>query len=150
MSRPRRKLNEQGLDATILAQAGLRLGMSEHLTEVLDASWMYPAVGQGALGLECRCDDDATRAILALLNHMPTRWCVLAERQMLRGLGGGCQVPIGRGHAYRRRHADVAWRGAAAGWQSRTEAERNGPVEQAECSARKSLSNCAAWERRSC
>jgi hydroxymethylbilane synthase len=91
-----RKLVDQNLDATILAQAGLmRLGMSEHLTEVLDASWMYPAVGQGALGLECRVDDIETRAVLERLNDMPSRWSVLAERAMLRGLGGGCQVPIG-------------------------------------------------------
>src|SRR5436190_797004 len=50
-----RKLVEQNLDATILAQAGLvRLGLAEHITEILDAAWMFPAVGQGALGLECR------------------------------------------------------------------------------------------------
>jgi len=91
-----RKLLEQNLDATILAEAGLvRLGLADQITEILDASWMFPAVGQGALGLECRTDDAATRAILAQLNDMPTRWAVLAERAMLRGLGGGCQVPIG-------------------------------------------------------
>ncbi len=91
-----RKLVEHNLDATILAQAGLiRLGLAEQITEVLDAAWMLPAIGQGALGLECRTDDAATRAILDRLNDMPTRWAVLAERAMLRGLGGGCQVPIG-------------------------------------------------------
>lgn len=91
-----RKLIEQDLDATILAQAGLvRLGRAEQITEVLDPSWMFPAVGQGALGLECRSADASTLAILEHLNDMPTRWAVLAERAMLRGLGGGCQVPIG-------------------------------------------------------
>src|SRR6516225_6361435 len=91
-----RKLTEQNLDAIILAQAGLvRLGLAERITEVLDATWMFPAVGQGALGLECRCDDDATRVIVDRLNDAATRWAVLAERAMLRGLGGGCQVPIG-------------------------------------------------------
>ncbi|MFO0865838.1 MAG: hydroxymethylbilane synthase [Gemmataceae bacterium] len=91
-----RKLDEEKLDATILAQAGLeRLLLEKHITEILDAEWMYPAVGQGALGLECRVDDQATRAILAYLDHAPTKAAVLAERAMLRGLGGGCHVPIG-------------------------------------------------------
>ena len=91
-----RKLAEQDLDAIILAHAGLvRLGLTEHITEVLDQAWMYPAVGQGALGLECRTDDAGTRALLDRLNDTATRWAVLAERAMLRGLGGGCQVPIG-------------------------------------------------------
>jgi len=90
------KLNEQDLDAIILAQAGLeRLGLSEHITEILDPLWMLPAVGQGALGLECRDDDSATLTILGQLNDAPARQAVLAERAMLRGLGGGCLVPIG-------------------------------------------------------
>jgi hydroxymethylbilane synthase len=91
-----RKLVEQNLDATILAEAGLvRLGLAERITEILDPAWMYPAVGQGALGLECRTNDTATRVIVERLSDAPTRWSVLAERAMLRGLGGGCQVPIG-------------------------------------------------------
>jgi hydroxymethylbilane synthase len=90
------KLDEQGLDAIILAQAGLeRLGLSTHITEILDPLWMLPAVGQGALGLECRSDDAATRNILGPLNDAPTRQAILAERALLRGLGGGCLVPIG-------------------------------------------------------
>jgi hydroxymethylbilane synthase len=91
-----RKLIDQRLDATILAQAGLvRLGLNDQITEVLDPAWMFPAVGQGALGLECREDDVHSRKVLECLNDAPTRWAVLAERAMLRGLGGGCQVPIG-------------------------------------------------------
>jgi hydroxymethylbilane synthase len=91
-----RKLDEQGLDAIILAQAGLgRLGLERHITEILDSQWMLPAVGQGALGLECRADDPATLALLEPLNDLPTRQAVLAERALLRGLGGGCLVPIG-------------------------------------------------------
>src|SRR5687767_10218894 len=78
-----RKLDEQGLDATILAQAGLvRLGLSQHITEVLDPAWMLPAVGQGALGLECRADDAETRALLDGLNDPATYYAVLAERAM--------------------------------------------------------------------
>ena len=91
-----RKLIDQGLDAIILAQAGLvRLGLAAEITEVLDPAWMFPAVGQGALGLECRGDDADTLAIVQKLNHAETHAAVLAERAMLRGLGGGCEVPIG-------------------------------------------------------
>ena len=91
-----RKLTEQNLDAIVLAEAGLvRLGLSQHITEVLDAAWMFPAVGQGALGIECRVDDAATLRYLGVLNDAPTRGRVLAERAMLRTLGGGCHVPIG-------------------------------------------------------
>jgi len=91
-----RKLVEMDLDAVILAQAGLeRLGLGKFITEVLDDAWMLPAVGQGALGLECRSNDEATRKLLGALDDHSTHQRVLAERAMLRGLGGGCQVPIG-------------------------------------------------------
>jgi hydroxymethylbilane synthase len=91
-----RKLEEQDLDGLVLAQAGLeRLGLQGHITEVLDPEWMLPAVGQGALGLECRAGDVATAALLGRIDHEPTRLAVLAERAFLRGLGGGCQVPVG-------------------------------------------------------
>ncbi len=91
-----RKLLEQDLDALVLARAGLeRLGLAEQITEVLDPTWMLPAVGQGALGLECRADDAATRQALHLLDDPNTHAAVLAERALLRALGGGCQVPIG-------------------------------------------------------
>lgn len=91
-----RKLVDQNLDAIILAEAGLvRLGLADRITELLDRSWMLPAVGQGALGLECRSDDSTTRALVQRLNHVETRAAVVAERAMLRGLGGGCSVPIG-------------------------------------------------------
>jgi len=71
------------------------LGLARHISEVLDTAWMLPAVGQGALGLECRADDSQTRTLLAKIDDPATRCAVLAERAMLRGLGGGCQVPIG-------------------------------------------------------
>jgi hydroxymethylbilane synthase len=91
-----RKLAEQNLDALVLAQAGLeRLGLGTHITEILDPVWMLPAVGQGALGLECRADDAATLTLLRELDDPPTHQAVLAERALLRGLGGGCQVPVG-------------------------------------------------------
>jgi len=91
-----RKLAQLDLDAIVLAEAGLsRLGLESHITVLLDVEWMLPAVGQGALGLECRSDDDGTRAILYSLNHFPSRQAVIAERAILRALGGGCQVPLG-------------------------------------------------------
>jgi hydroxymethylbilane synthase len=91
-----RKLDEQGLDAIILAEAGLvRLSRAAEITEILDPAWMLPAVGQGALGLECRADDQETWGMLRALNDEATHQAALAERALLRGLGGGCQVPIG-------------------------------------------------------
>jgi hydroxymethylbilane synthase len=91
-----RKMDEEGLDGIILAQAGLeRLGLAGVVRELLDPSWFLPAVGQGALGLECRSDDRAVFDIVARLDHIPTHQCVTAERALLRHLGGGCQVPVG-------------------------------------------------------
>jgi hydroxymethylbilane synthase len=90
------KLKEGGLAGLILAQAGLeRLGLFDAITEVLDPAWMLPAVGQGALGLECRVDDANSRRLVSQLDDQPTHQSVLAERAFLRGLGGGCLVPIG-------------------------------------------------------
>lgn len=91
-----RKLVEQNLDGLILAQAGLeRLGLTTEITEVLDPAWMLPAVGQGALGLECRSGDLATRTILEPIDNPLTHAAVLAERALLRAVGGGCQIPLG-------------------------------------------------------
>jgi hydroxymethylbilane synthase len=89
-----RKASE-GLDAVVLAYAGLRrLGLAEHATQVFDPSEMLPAVAQGALALEARATDAATLARLAPLDDPETRQRVEAERGLLRGLEGGCQVPI--------------------------------------------------------
>jgi len=91
-----RKLVEEDLDGLILAEAGLqRLGLSQRITEILDVGWMIPAVGQGALGIECRTDDSATVAQLKPLDDLPSHLAITAERAFLRALGGGCQVPIG-------------------------------------------------------
>jgi hydroxymethylbilane synthase len=90
------KSKEGGLDGLILAQAGLeRLGWADVITEILDPAWMLPAVGQGALGLECRVADTESRTLVGQLDDVPTHQSVLAERAFLRGLGGGCLVPIG-------------------------------------------------------
>jgi hydroxymethylbilane synthase len=90
------KLDEQHLDAIILAEAGLvRLGLADRITEILDPSWMLPAVGQGAIGLECRAADVHTRHVVEALRDPDTFARVSAERAMLHALGGGCLVPIG-------------------------------------------------------
>jgi len=98
-----RKLTEQNLDAIILAEAGLvRLGLERHVTEVLDVEWMLPAVGQGAIGLECRTDDEYAREAVGGVSDPDTWARVTAERAMLAALGGGCLVPIGATSAVER------------------------------------------------
>ena len=87
---------EGKLDAVILAWAGLhRLGLEHHVTERLDPCKFLPAVGQGALAIECRRDDTATRALLALLDDSVTHRAVVAERAALAALEGGCTLPLG-------------------------------------------------------
>lgn len=94
-----RKLDEGEYDAIILAAAGLiRLGFQDRITGYLSIEHSLPAVGQGAVGIECRSDDARVNALIAPLNHKDTRICVLAERAMNHRLEGGCQVPIA-GHA---------------------------------------------------
>ncbi len=89
------KLDAGEYDAIILASAGLlRLGMAARITEYLDASISLPAIGQGAIGIECRTDDHATNQLLSTLHDPVTGLCVLAERAMNARLNGGCQVPI--------------------------------------------------------
>lgn len=90
-----RKLRDGEFDAVILAGAGLkRLGLMDGGMRLLPEAEIVPAVGQGALGLECRGDDADLRALLAEMEHAPTRACVEAERGFLAGLDGGCQTPI--------------------------------------------------------
>lgn len=89
------KLDNGDFDAIILASAGLiRLGLPERIREFLSPELSLPAGGQGAVGIECRMDDTATRALLAPLHHEATAICVRAERAMNARLQGGCQVPI--------------------------------------------------------
>lgn len=89
------KLDAGEYDAIILATSGLmRLGLQSRIRHELDTDVSLPAVGQGALAIECRADDADVLALLKPLNHEPTRLCVMAERAMNRHLQGGCQVPI--------------------------------------------------------
>lgn len=90
-----RKLKEGQYDAIILALAGVkRLGWEAEVTETIDPDVMLPAIGQGALGIEARLNDEKTLQRLEFLDHPETASCVGAERAFLHRLEGGCQVPI--------------------------------------------------------
>lgn len=89
------KLDAGEYDAIILATSGLvRLGLQQRIRHELDIDISLPAVGQGALAIECRAEDSEVLTLLKPLNHEPSRLCVIAERAMNRHLQGGCQVPI--------------------------------------------------------
>lgn len=91
-----RKAGSEEYDGIILAAAGLvRLGWEDQIKEYLGCEVMIPAVGQGALGLEIRADDERTQNLISALNHPVTEMCVRAERTFLAGMGGGCQTPMG-------------------------------------------------------
>ncbi len=94
-----KRLEEGRFDAIILASAGLmRLGEGARITEKLALDLCLPAIGQGAIGIECRDDDERVNAAIAVLDHHDTHVCVMAERALNERLEGGCQVPIA-GHA---------------------------------------------------
>ena len=89
------KLDNGDYDAIILACAGLlRLEMADRIKQRLSSSWILPAVGQGAVGLEARKGDEETLNLLSVLNHTDTADRVIAERALNKRLEGGCQVPI--------------------------------------------------------
>ncbi len=126
-----RKASE-GLDAVVLAYAGLRrLGLAQHATQVFSPEEMLPAVAQGALALEARGDDAATLKRLARLEHPETRVRTEAERGFLARIEGGCQVPIA-GHATVK-DGKVAIRALVASLDGRNviRGERSGPLADA-------------------
>ncbi len=89
------KLDAGEFDAIILASAGLiRLGFAERIASFISAEQSLPAIGQGAVGIECRIDDERINRLLKPLHHEETAICVGAERAMNHRLNGGCQVPI--------------------------------------------------------
>jgi hydroxymethylbilane synthase len=91
-----RKLTEESFDAILLAAAGLhRMGWKDRITDYLTTEVCLPAVGQGALAIECRKNDEEVLKLLSLLNDPITERTVAAERRLLGLLNGGCQVPIG-------------------------------------------------------
>lgn len=96
-----RKLRAGSFDALVVAAAGLRrMGWQDQITEYFPESVLYPAIGQGALGIEARAEDHTTLEALAALEDPWSRIATAAERALLRHLGGGCQIPIA---AYTRR-----------------------------------------------
>ncbi len=91
-----RKLDDGQYEAIVLAESGLkRLGLESRISQVIEKEIMLPAVGQGALAVEARAEDDSTRERLAVLDDPQTRAAVLAERAMLFTLRGGCLAPVG-------------------------------------------------------
>ena len=127
------KLDAGEYDAIILAAAGLkRLGLEERIRQVIPAEESLPAVGQGAVGIECRLDDHTTIALLSALNDTDTACRVRAERAMNTRLEGGCQVPIG---SYAVLDGDELWLrglvGSPDGHQV-IRGERRGPRSDAE------------------
>lgn len=127
------KLDAGEYDAIILAAAGLkRLGLEDRIRQALPAELSLPAVGQGAVGIECRLDDTELITLLQVLNHSDTAVCVRAERAMNTRLEGGCQVPIG---SFAVLESDQLWlRGLVGSPDGRkmVMGERRGPREQAE------------------
>ncbi|MGF1759010.1 hydroxymethylbilane synthase [Photobacterium sagamiensis] len=108
-----RKLDEGQYDAIILACAGLmRLKMEDRIRAAIAPEVSLPAVGQGAMGIECRLDDQRVRDLLESLNHSETATRVLCERAMNNRLQGGCQVPIG---SYSELQGDQIWLRALVG-----------------------------------
>lgn len=90
------KLDAGEFDGLVLAIAGLkRLGLAGRVSQVLAPPVMYPAVGQGALGIECRADDVELQSLLAQIDHAPARSRVTAERTLLSQLRAGCHAPVG-------------------------------------------------------
>lgn len=128
-----RKLDEGEYNAVILAAAGLiRLGFGERIRTTLDPADSLPAIGQGAVGIECRSDDARVNALIAPLHHTDTTDRVHAERAFNARLEGGCQVPIG-GHAVLK--GDQLWLRGLVGTVDGSEiirGEIHGPREQAE------------------
>jgi hydroxymethylbilane synthase len=90
-----KKIDTEKLDGVIVAAAGVkRMGLTGEITQYLPVELMLPAVGQGALGVEIRADDNRLRELVTKINHVPTHTEIIAERAFLRRLGGGCLLPI--------------------------------------------------------
>jgi len=127
------KLDAGEFDAILLAAAGLkRLALDARIRCELPPEVSLPAVGQGAVGIECRADDDAVAALLAPLNDVDTWDRVVAERAMNRRLEGGCQVPIG---GYAELQGDTIWLRGLVASEDGSEvlrAEARGPRTDAE------------------
>lgn len=91
-----RKLEEEKLDATVLAYAGVhRMGWGDRITQMIPLEICLPAVGQGSVGVEMRVDDEEVRNLVGKIDHYESRTAITAERALLKKLEGGCQIPVG-------------------------------------------------------
>ncbi len=128
-----RKLHEQNLDAIIMARAALlRLNIEDVHYRVFAPQEMIPAVGQGAIGIQIRANDERTAQWVSAINHEPTRQAVTAERTVLRVLDTGCQFPMGAfGQVKNGTLELVAFVGSMDGRQV-LKAQESGPAESAE------------------
>lgn len=130
-----RKLAEGEVDALILAAAGLlRLRVVPEHAQPMSISEMVPAPGQGCLAVQARSDDEATISAVSPLDHAPSRDALIAERALMRALGGGCALPLG---AFAERRGDGMWMVAIVltpdgGRYARAEAAATTPEEVAE------------------
>jgi hydroxymethylbilane synthase len=128
-----RKLDTEDLDAIVVAAAGVkRLNFEARITEYLADSILLPAVGQGALCLEIRKIDEVTAALVAVLDHAPTRAVVTAERSFLGQLGGTCQVPLAAHGKIEQSALTLTGLVAALDGEQVLRDQVTGPVEQAE------------------
>jgi hydroxymethylbilane synthase len=127
-----RKVAEGEVEGAILAAAGLnRLGLGERATESLAPELMLPAPGQGALGIEAREGDREAMALLAPLDHLPTRQATVAERRVMERLEGGCEVPLGAFAEFRGGVLRVRGLLASLDGERIAEAEEEGPPGEA-------------------
>jgi len=124
-----RKLNEEVVDATLLAYAGLRrLGLTEHVTSILELDDMLPAIAQGAIGIACRTGDERQIKYLEALNHEETFIAVTCERAFLAALDGSCRTPIA-GYAMKTEEGELYFRGLIATMDGKEvlKCEKKGP-----------------------
>ncbi|MCL6230638.1 MULTISPECIES: hydroxymethylbilane synthase [Acinetobacter] len=127
------KLDAGNYDAIILASAGLkRLGLAERIRHTLEPVVSLPAVGQGALGLECRSQDQAVLDLILPLMHAETNACVRAERAFNAYLEGGCQVPIAGYATLENGQIHLEGRVGSVDGQTLLKAQQVGLPEQAE------------------
>jgi len=127
------KLHAPKLHAVVLAVAGLeRLGRAHVISAILPPAIMLPAAGQGALGVQIRCDDTDLQALLAPLHCAISAACVTAERAFLAQFGGSCHMPIAAFAAYENNMLHLTARLLSQDGQESAEAKTSAPIEQAE------------------
>lgn len=127
------RLDRREYDAIVLAAAGLkRLGLSDRIRRLIPVEQLLPAIGQGAIGIECRAEDSRIKALIAPLNDPLTALCVKAERAFSRGLNGGCRLPIAGRAVIEKDQLRLAGLVAQTDGGAVLKAERRGPPRDAE------------------